>query len=233
VGQPAPTRMEVGHSIGYFLGYQTDGIFQNQAEIDAHPTQAVGTAPTAPGDIRFKDINGDGVVDINDRTDIGDAIADFTMGLNFTFNYKNFDFVAYSYASIGNDMVRNYERDVANANKLNYVLGRWTGEGSSNTDPRVTTAATNNRVFSDYFVEDASFLRIQNIQLGYTLNNSFTKKIGISKVRLYASANNLYTFTKYRGFDPAASTGDPLAGGIDTGFYPTPKTYMMGLNVNF
>lgn len=233
VGQPAPTRMEVGHAIGYFYGYQTDGIFQNQAEIDAHPTQAVGTATTSPGDIRFKDINGDGVVDIKDRTDIGNAIADFTMGLNLTLNYKQFDFVAYSYASLGNEMVRNYERDVANANKLNYALGRWTGEGSTNTDPRVTTAATNNRVFSDYFVEDASFLRIQNIQLGYTVNNSFTKKIGVNKVRVYASANNLFTFTKYRGFDPAASSGDPLSGGIDYGFYPTPKTFMMGLNVNF
>lgn len=233
VGQPAPTRMEVGHAIGYFYGYQTDGIFQNQAEIDAAPTQSVGTATTSPGDIRFKDLNGDGVVDINDRTDIGNAIADFTMGLNLTLNYKQFDFVAYSYASIGNEMVRNYERDVANANKLNYALGRWTGEGSTNTDPRVTTAATNNRVFSDYFVEDASFLRIQNIQLGYTVNNSFTKKIGINKVRVYASANNLFTFTKYRGFDPAASSGDPLSGGIDYGFYPTPKTFMMGLNVNF
>lgn len=233
VSQPAPSRMEVGHAIGYFLGYQSDGIFQNQAEIDAHPSQAALGAATSPGDIRYKDLNNDGVIDLKDRTDLGNPIADFTMGLNLNFNYKNFDFVAYSYASIGNEMVRNYERTLANVNRLNYVLGRWTGEGTSNTVPRVTTAATNNNVLSDYFVEDASFLRIQNIQLGYTLNKTLSEKFKISKLRLYAGVNNLYTFTKYRGFDPAATDGAPIGGGIDYGFYPTPKTYMMGINVNF
>ena len=178
-------------------------------------------------------MNGDGIIDLKDRTDLGNPIADFTMGLNLNFNYKNFDFVAYSYASIGNEMIRNYERTLANVNRPNYVLGRWTGEGTSNTVPRVTTAATNNNVLSDYFVEDASFLRIQNIQLGYTLNKTLSEKFKISKLRLYAGVNNLYTFTKYRGFDPAATDGSPIGGGIDYGFYPTPKTYMMGINVNF
>jgi hypothetical protein len=233
VSQPAPARMEVGHAIGYFYGYQTDGVFQNQAEIDAHPSQAALGSATSPGDIRYKDMNGDGVIDLNDRTDLGNPIADFTMGLNLNFNYKNFDFVAYSYASIGNEMIRNYERTLSNVNRSNYVLGRWTGEGTSNTVPRVTTAATNNNVLSDYFVEDASFLRIQNIQLGYTLNKTLSEKFKISKLRLYAGVNNLYTFTKYRGFDPAATDGNPIGGGIDYGFYPTPKTYMMGINVNF
>jgi TonB-linked SusC/RagA family outer membrane protein len=233
VSQPAPSRMEVGHAIGYFFGYRTDGIFQNQAEIDAHPSQAALGAATSPGDIRYKDLNSDGVIDLKDRTDLGNPIADFTMGLNLNFNYKNFDFVAYSYASIGNEMVRNYERTLANVNRSNYVLGRWTGEGTSNTVPRVTTGATNNNVLSDYFVEDASFLRIQNIQLGYTLNKTLSEKFKISKLRLYAGVNNLYTFTKYRGFDPAATDGSPIGGGIDYGFYPTPKTYMMGINVNF
>lgn len=233
VSQPAPARMEVGHAIGYFLGYQTDGIFQNQTEIDAHPSQAALGAATSPGDIRYKDLNGDGVIDLKDRTDLGNPIADFTMGLNLNLKFKNFDFVAYSYASIGNEMVRNYERTLANVNRSNYVLGRWTGEGTSNTVPRVTTAATNNNVLSDYFVEDASFLRIQNIQLGYTLNKTLSEKFKISKLRLYAGVNNLYTFTKYRGFDPAATDSSPIGGGIDYGFYPTPKTYMMGINVNF
>ena len=233
VSQPAPARMEVGHAIGYFYGYQTDGIFQNQAEIDAHPSQAALGSATSPGDIRYKDMNGDGIIDLKDRTDLGNPIADFTMGLNLNFNYKNFDFVAYSYASIGNEMIRNYERTLANVNRSNYVLGRWTGEGTSNTVPRVTTGATNNNVLSDYFVEDASFLRIQNIQLGYTLNKTLSEKFKISKFRLYAGVNNLYTFTKYRGFDPAATDGNPIGGGIDYGFYPTPKTYMMGINVNF
>jgi len=118
-------------------------------------------------------------------------------------------------------------------NKLNYVLGRWTGEGTSNEVPRVTAGTSANNVFSDYFVEDASFLRIQNIQLGYSLPASFIEHAKLSKVRLYASVNNVYTFTKYRGFDPAANSGDPIAGGIDYGFYPTPRTYMLGLNVTF
>ena len=233
VGQLPPSRMEVGHPIGYFYGYQMEGIFQNQTEINASPSQDGLNAPTAPGDIKFKDVNNDGVINFKDKTEIGKPIADYTMGFNFTFNYKNLDFAAYSYASIGNDMVRNYERTLANVNKLNYTLGRWTGEGSTNSQPRVTTGATNNNLFSSYFVEDASFLRIQNITLGYTINSKFSQKIGISKFRVYSSVNNLYTFTKYRGFDPAASDGSPIGGGIDFGFYPTPRVYIVGVNLNF
>ena len=233
VGQLAPSRMEAGQPLGFFYGYQTDGIFQNQAEVDAHPSQIALGANAVPGDIRFKDLNNDGVINASDRTNIGDPIPDITMGFNLSLNYKGFDFVTYAFASIGNDMVRNYERALSDVNKLNYVLGRWTGEGTSNTVPRVTTAASSNNVFSDYFVEDASFLRIQNVQLGYTLNNKFSEKIGITKLRLYTSVNNLYTFTKYRGFDPSASSGSPIGGGIDYGFYPTPRTYIVGLNINF
>lgn len=228
-----PNRMVVGQPIGVFYGYEADGIFQNQAEVDAHPSQAALGAVSAPGDLRYKDINGDNVIDVKDRTFIGKPIADYTLGLNLSFTYKNFDFVAYSYASIGNDLIRNYERTESRLNKLNYVLGRWTGEGSSNTVPRVTAGASTNTVFSSYFVEDASFLRIQNIQLGYSINKKLLEKAGISKLRIYGSVNNLYTFTKYRGFDPAANSGDPISGGVDYGFYPTPKTFMLGVNVNF
>ncbi|MGL2993435.1 SusC/RagA family TonB-linked outer membrane protein [Flavobacterium sp. TSSA_36] len=233
VGQPAPSRMEVGKPIGYFYGYKTDGIFQNQAEVDAHPSQLALGANAAPGDIRFVDTNGDGVIDTKDRTNIGDPVPAATMGFNVQLNYKNIDFAVYTFASVGNDMVRNYERTLSDANRLNYTLDRWTGEGSSNAVPRVTTAATSNNVFSDYFVEDASYLRIQNIQIGYSLDRSFCEKIGLSKFRLYTGVNNLYTFTKYKGFDPGASNGAPIGGGIDYGFYPIPRTYLMGLNINF
>ena len=233
VGQPAMTRMEVGQPLGYFYGYKTAGIFQNQAEVDAHPSQAALGAEAQPGDIRFVDVNGDGEITTADRTNLGDAIPDATMGFNLQLNYKGFDFAAYTFASIGNDMVRNYERTVTDANRSNYTLGRWHGEGTSNSVPRVTTGATTNNVFSDYFVEDASFLRIQNVQLGYTINPDFTQKAGITKVRLYASVNNLYTFTKYRGFDPGATSNSALGSGIDYGFYPIPRTYMFGLNLNF
>jgi len=242
VGQPAASRMEAGKPIGYFYGYKTDGIFQNQAEVDAHPSQLALGANATAGDIRYVDINGDGIIDTKDRTDIGDPIPDATMGFNVQLNYKNLDFAVYTFASIGNDMVRNYERVLSDANRLDYVLDRWTGEGTSTTVPKVTTGATTNNVLSDYFVEDASYLRIQNVQLGYTLNPQVTQKAGITKLRLYAGVNNLYTFTKYKGFDPGASSGptnqdgvsqSPIGAGIDYGFYPVPRTYLLGLNINF
>ncbi|MFN7099574.1 MAG: SusC/RagA family TonB-linked outer membrane protein [Flavobacterium sp.] len=233
VGQQAPSRMEVGQPIGYFLGYKTDGIFQNQAEVAAHPSQLALGAEASPGDLRFVDVNGDGVLDAKDRTNIGDPIPTATMGFNIQMNYKQFDFAMYTFASVGNDMVRNYERNLTDVNRPNYVLGRWTGEGSTNSIPRVTTGATGNSNFSSYFVEDGSYARIQNMQLGYSLNSGFIEKAGISKVRLYAGVNNLYTFTKYRGYDPGASSGAPIGGGIDNGFYPIPRTYLLGLNLNF
>jgi TonB-linked SusC/RagA family outer membrane protein len=233
VGQPAPSRMEVGLPIGYFYGYKTDGIFQNQAEINAHPSQIGLGANAAPGDIRYVDVNGDNVIDAKDRTNLGNPIPKATMGFNLQMNYKSLDLAVFTFASVGNDMVRNYERTLSDANRLNYVLDRWTGEGTSNMTPRVTTGATANNVFSDYFVEDASYVRIQNVQLGYSLNSRYTEKAGITKLRLYAGVNNLYTFTKYKGFDPGASNGAPIGGGIDYGFYPTPRTYLLGLNINF
>ncbi|MDG4715870.1 SusC/RagA family TonB-linked outer membrane protein [Winogradskyella marincola] len=233
VGQPAISRMEVGQPIGYFYGYKTDGIFQNQAEVDAHPSQLALGANASPGDLRYVDVNNDGVIDTDDRTNLGDPIPDVTMGLNLTLNWKNLDFTAYAFASIGNDMVRNYERTLTDVNQLNYVLDRWTGEGTSNTVPRVTTAATTNNVFSDYFVEDASYLRLQNVQLGYNLPADVIESMGFTKVRLYCGVNNLVTLTKYRGYDPGATSGAPIGGGIDFGFYPIPRTYLFGLNLNF
>jgi TonB-linked SusC/RagA family outer membrane protein len=233
VGQDSPARMEVGMPIGYFYGYKTDGLFQTQTEVDAAPSQLDLGAEASPGDIKYVDTDGDGEITTSDKVNIGDPIPDMTLGLNLSMNYKGFDFLAYAYASIGNDMVRNYERDNDYVNKLSTVLNRWTGEGTSNFVPRVTTAATTNMVFSDYFVEDASFLRIQNVQLGYTLPKNLVNKVKIDKIRFYAAVSNLYTFTDYTGFDPTASTGDPIGGGIDYGFYPSARTYTFGLNLNF
>ncbi|WP_088323385.1 SusC/RagA family TonB-linked outer membrane protein [Polaribacter tangerinus] len=233
IGNLPPSRMEVGQPIGYFYGLQTDGIFQNQAEIDVHPSQsALGASNTSPGDIRYKDINGDGKVDVNDRTNIGKPQADFFMGFNISGNYKNWDFAAYFYAELGKDIVRNYERFLPNSNKPNYYLGRWKGEGTSNTIPRLTNDATNNKLFSDFFVEDGSFLRMQNIQIGYTLSDNLVEKIGISKLRLYTSINNLFTITDYSGFDPTIN-GGAIGAGIDYGTYPSARQFMLGLNVEF
>ena len=130
-------------------------------------------------------------------------------------------------------MVRNYERTQPNANKLSYNLNRWTGSGTSNNVPRLTTAATSNTIFSDFYVEDASFVRLQNVQLGYTLPASLIEKIKISKLRLFTSVSNLVTLTNYTGYDPAASSGAPIGSGFDSGFYPAARTYTLGLNFNF
>ncbi len=229
VGQDPPSRMEDGFPLGYFFGLKTDGVFQNQAEVDAHATQTNAN----PGDLRFVDINEDGVIDSNDRTYIGDPIPDATMGLNLSMNYKQFDLTAYAFASVGNDIVRNYERNQPLVNKMNYVLNRWTGPGSTNEYPRVTTGATSNILFSDFYVEDGSFVRIQNVQIGYSLPASVIEKAGITKLRFYLSGNNIYTFTDYLGYDPAASNGAPIGGGIDQGFYPVPRTYLLGVNLKF
>ena len=233
VGQPAPARMEVGKPIGYFYGYKTDGLFQNQAEVDAHPSQVALGAEASPGDIRIVNINGDDVIDTDDRTDIGSPIPDATMGLNIALNYKGFDFVAYAFASLGNDIARNYERVIPDVNKLSYKLDRWRGEGTSNSVPRVTTAATSNTVFSDFYVEDGSFLRLQNIQLGYTFPAKIVDRLPIRSLRLYTSISNLFTLTNYMGYDPAASSGEPIGSGFDNGFYPAARTYTFGLNLNF
>ncbi|MGB7785739.1 MAG: TonB-dependent receptor [Salinimicrobium sp.] len=233
VGQPQPSRFEAGYPVGYFYGYKTDGVFQTAAEVAAHPSQAALGAPAQPGDIRYVDLNGDGVITTDDRTNIGDPIPEATMGLNLNINYGPMDFVAYTYASIGNDMVRNYERNQPNVNRAAYILDRWRGAGTSNSVPRVTTGASSNLAFSDYYVEDASYARIQTVQLGYSLPGNTLEQIGLNKLRVYAAVNNLYTFTKYRGFDPSATGGAAIGGGIDYGFYPLPRIYQVGVNLNF
>ncbi len=176
VGQDPPSRMEAGLPIGYFRGFRTNGVFQNQDQIDNSPTL---NDNTLPGDLIFVDINNDGIIDDNDRTNIGDPIPDFTMGLNVTFEYKNFDFAAYAFASVGNEIVRNYERNQPLTNRSLYFLDRWTGEGTTNSFPRVTNGANNNGLFSDFYVEDGSFVRLQNVQLGYSLGETALRKYGI------------------------------------------------------
>ena len=233
VGQQAPSRMEVGFPIGYFYGYETDGIFQNRSEVISHPSQVALGAPAAPGDFRYKDLNEDGVIDDKDRTYIGDPIPDFTFGYNLNLNYKNIDFSLNAFASVGQEIVRNYERVQLNANKLNYYIERWRGEGTSNSVPRMTTRATSNNVFSDFFVEDGSFIRLQTIQLGYSLPTSLLEKIQLDQFRLFVTAENVLTLTRYKGYDPAASSGSPVGSGIDNGFYPIPKTITAGVNIKF
>ena len=229
ISQPDISRMEAGFPMGYFIGYQTDGIFQTQSEID---NSAVTSIAAQPGDFKFVDQNGDGVIDLDDRVDLGNPIPDATMGLNISFDYKNWDFAAYAFASLGNEIVRNYERNQQLVNKPIWYLDRWTGPGTSNTSPRVTNGATSNTIFSDFYVEDGSFIRLQNVQLGYTFSND-NEDSKLDKFRIYISGSNLVTLTEYSGYDPTAGTGAPIGGGIDQGFYPTAATVLLGINVKF
>ena len=239
ISQTDISRMDVGLPLGYFLGYKTDGIYQTQAEIDALNANATANegvyqSGAGAGDLRFVDTNGNGYIDDGDRTNIGDPIPDVTMGFNMGFSYKNIDFSANAFASIGNDMVRDYERKDLFANRGTYMLDRWQGTGTSNTVPRaVSGGSINTDLFSDFVVEDASFVRLQNIQLGYTLNKDALEGTGIDKIRFYVSGNNLFTITDYKGFDPSAASGGPIGNGIDKGFYPIASTYLLGVNLNF
>lgn len=230
IGLEPPSRMAAGEPIGFFYGFETDGVFQNQAEVNAGPTTDI--APSV-GDLRYIDQDDDGDVDLDDRVNIGDPIPDITMGLNLGFNYKNIDFSSSAFASIGNEIVRNYERNQPFVNRRSAVLDRWIGPYSSNENPRVSAGANPNGLFSDYYVEDGSYVRIQNIQIGYTFPDEVLNSMNIKKLRIYGSVNNVHTFTKYSGYDPSASSGDPIGGGIDQGFYPVPRTFMVGLNLTF
>lgn len=227
----AITRFEEGFTPGYFYGYKTDGLFQNAGDIAKGAIQD----NAKPGDIRFVDINGDGKIDANDRTQIGDPFPNFTMGWSLNLDYKGFDFTTFVYASVGNDVYRAYERNLAMTNKFRGVLARWTGEGTTNDarNPRYTFVdANNNTRASDRYVEDGSFVKIKDIQFGYTLPASLYKKKVFSKIRIYAQVKNAYTFTKYSGFDPEIS-GAIFDTGIDRGSYPQARTYSMGVDFKF
>jgi TonB-linked SusC/RagA family outer membrane protein len=229
IGQDPPARMEEGFPIGYFRGFKTAGIYQTQEEVD---NSATINDNVAPGDLIFVDINGDGIIDDDDRTDIGNPIPDAIMGLNINLNYKNWDFIAYAFAQIGNDIVRNYERNNPLTNRTVYNLDRWTGPGTSNSFPRATIGAQSNILFSDFYVEDGSFVRLQNMQLGYSLSDSALENSNLRGLRIYAAVQNLFTLTEYQGYDPAVG-GSGVGAGFDLGIYPTPRQWLLGVNLKF
>jgi hypothetical protein len=233
VGGDVATRFQEGYEIGYFFGYQTAGVFQNQAEID---NAAVVQEGAQPGDLIFVDQNGDGKInfsDDSDKTNLGSAIPDFTMGFAFNFKIKGFDLSGNVYAALGQEIIRNYERQQPYANQLAYVIDRWTGEGSTNEHPRLTTGPTNNNLFSDYYVEDGSFVRLRNLQFGYTLPSTLLRKIHVESLRVYVAANNLITLTRYMGFDPDLGSSSVLSAGVDYGMYPQARSLMSGLQIKF
>ena len=216
-----------GDSPGIFWGYKTDGIFQNYDEVAAHATQD----NAQPGDIRFVDVDGNGKIDAEDRTKIGDPFADYTIGWNLNLNVHNFDLSVFTYGSFGNDVYRAYERNLNYTNRFARALDRWTGEGTSTVEPRATFVdGNNNSRASDRYVEDGSFIKIKNVQLGYNFN--LNENSVFDSVRLYLQGKNLLTITDYSGYDPEMS-GGVLGSGIDYGNYPTPRIVSVGLNVKF
>jgi TonB-linked SusC/RagA family outer membrane protein len=232
VGGNTATRFEVGFPIGYFFGYQTNGIYQNQSQIDNSNINQDGAQV---GDLIFVDQDGDGKINFNDnsdKTNLGSPLPKFMFGTVLGFNLYGFDISANLYAAVGQKIIRNYERQQPYANQLNYVLDRWTVDNPSNEVPVYTTASNRNGVFSDFFVENGSFLRVRNIQIGYILPKDFSKKFKTNYVRFYIAANNLFTFTKYMGYDPDIG-GGALSGGVDNGFYPQARTIMGGVNIKF
>ena len=229
----AVSRTEVGHPIASFYGYITDGIFQNQLEVEAHAFQ---NDNTAPGDIRFKDLNEDGIINNEDRDFIGNPTPDFTYGINADFEYKGFDASIFLQGVQGNDIFNGIVRyDFSFTNRPQSVLNRWTGEGTSNSEPRVTVSDPNfNARVSDRFVEDGSYFRIKNVQIGYSIPNSLINQLKIDKIRFYLSAQNLWTITNYSGLDPEiGATNGALDIGIDRGFYPQSRTFLGGVNITF
>jgi TonB-dependent starch-binding outer membrane protein SusC len=233
VGGDVATRFQEGYEIGYFFGYQTAGVFQNQEEID---NAVVVQEGAQPGDLIFVDQNGDGKInfsDDSDKTNLGSAIPDFTMGFAFNFKIKGFDLSGNVYAALGQEIIRNYERQQPYANQLAYVIDRWTGEGSTNEHPRLTTGPTNNNLFSDYYVEDGSFVRLRNLQFGYTLPSTLLRKIHVESLRVYVATNNLITLTRYMGFDPDLGSSSVLSAGVDYGMYPQARSLMSGLQIKF
>lgn len=237
MGSAAITRMQAGHPIAYFWGYKTLGIFQNQDEINAYvyTDSKSGSKnliqPSAkPGDFKFQDTNGDGKIDDNDRVDLGNPNPKLLGGFNVNVGYKNFDLGINTSWVSGNKIFSVYHRvDLVKSNYPNWVIDRWHGEGTSNSIPAVTYNDANKSWGnpSDFYVKDGSYFRVRNITLGYTYKHPSQY---FQSARLYFAVTNLFTFTKYGGYDPEIG-GSPLSTGVDAGVYPHPRTVTLGCNI--
>ncbi len=228
-------RAEVGYPIGYFYGYKTDGVFQNQAQIDETKAKLEGAQP---GDLIFHDENGDGEITPDDRTMIGNPHPDMTLGFNLWFAYKGFDLNISANGAFGQQIAKSY-RSFADRPRDNFTMDvyeTWTGEGTSNKLPRLTYGSHSNWAnISDIYIEDGDYLRISNITLGYDFKKLMRKDSFLGKTRLYVSVLNPFTFTNYSGMDPEIGYGygEDWVSGIDLGYYPSARTYMVGINIQF
>lgn len=230
------SRAENGYPFPYFYGFKTNGIFQNRDEINSYINSDGNLIqPKAvPGDVRFVDVNKDGAISDDDRTMIGKGNPDWTFGFNTSVTWKNLDLSFMLQGTLGNDIYDATRRtDIRYINLPVYMLNRWTGEGTSNTIPRFSFNDENgNWLSSDMFVKDGSYMRLKNLVLGYTLPDQLTRRYFVSKLRIFASAENLLTLTRYEGFDPEISSGGTSIG-IDRGVYPQARVFSFGLNLSF
>jgi TonB-linked SusC/RagA family outer membrane protein len=229
------TRTAVGQALNSFFGFRTLGVFQTQAEIDQYTnSEGLPIQPNAqPGDFKWADINQDGRINENDRTFIGDPTPSWTYGATLTLAYKGFDFLLFGQGVAGNQIFQGLRRlDITTANYQRKALDRWTGPGTSNTHARLNDLDPNNNFTnpSDFYLEDGAYFRFKTVQLGYTLPQGFSGKLGLQKARIYVMSENLLTFTRYTGFDPEIGGG---VMSIDRGIYPQARSFMLGLNVGF
>jgi TonB-linked SusC/RagA family outer membrane protein len=254
------SKTTVGQSSGYFFGYQCDGIFQTQEEVDQYNQNArdiakennPGLTPgqlsaifynspnTAPGDLIFRDLNGDGKISPDDREKIGSPWPEATYGFQVTADYKGIDLRIASAGVYGRDVFNESKVDMYQFSNYDYstttmALTRWTPENRSTTNYRINGNDPNKNMSnpSSWYIEDGSFFRIKNVELGYTIPKKWSDKVGMSRFRIYISGQNLLTFTKYTGFDPEFGIGSALSAGVDGGSYPQSKIYMMGLQIEF
>jgi TonB-linked SusC/RagA family outer membrane protein len=235
------TRMAVGEPIGYFWGVKTAGIFQTQDEVDAYTwtnptTQAITKIqPNAkPGDLKFVDLNNDGKINDNDRTNIGDPNPKYTTGFTINLNYKDFDLSVFTIGMFGHKVFNgNYRFDKSVSNLPAAWLDRWAPDHTNGKYPRFisTDPNKNTSTVSDFFLEDGSFARVKDLQIGYTIPDKLIHKAKINGLRFYAAVDNAFTFTKYTGFDPEIGATSPLSLGIDRGVYPQSRTFRFGVNL--
>ena len=226
------TRAENGQPFPFFYGYKTNGVFQTTADVANYKNAQGGLImPDAhPGDLRFVDVNGNGVIDEGDRTNIGNGTPTWTFGLNFDAEWKGFDLSLFFQGVSGADVFdATFRQDIESANYPTWVLDRWTGPNTSNKVPAI--GDSKNWVVSDLYIQDGSYLRLKNITLGYTLPRQLTQKVNISRLRLYVRAENLFTWTKYWGFDPEIGSGSTSLG-VDYGVYPQARTWTIGCNIS-
>lgn len=226
-----PARTTAGFPIGYFYGYVHDGIYQTAQEIKERPVSRIGSVQ--PGDIRYKDVNGDGEITTEDRTLIGNPTPDFIYGGSISFGYKGLDLGIDLQGVYGNEIYRAWNQGTfADFNYLVDRLDRWNGVATSNWEPILHTGRSNNYQNSSYWIEDGSFFRIRNVQLGYRFGQKALSRAGIKSFRIYVNAQNLATFANNTGYTPEIG-GSATGFGIDNGTYPIPAIYTFGLNLNF